>query len=263
MMVCGCDIGSTTGKALLLRDGEVAGYSIIPCTNRPERTARLAIDLALKDAGAGEGEAVGYTVGTGYGRVSLECADENVSEITCHGRGAFHLNPADRTIIDVGGQDCKVIKLNQRGQVVDFAMNDKCAAGTGRFYEAMARVLEISLDELAELSLQADEAAVISSQCSVFAESEVITLLSEGKPLAAIAAGINEAIAGRLTSLVRKAGLEEEVTVSGGCAKNRGLVRSLERRLSVAVKPLPIDPQIVGALGAALIAWERAGGRRG
>ena len=263
MLVCGCDIGSTTGKALLLREGEVVGYSIIPCTNRPEHTARLAIDLALKDAGSGEGETVGYIVGTGYGRVSLECADENVSEITCHGRGAFHLNPADRTIIDIGGQDCKVIKLNQRGQVVDFAMNDKCAAGTGRFYEAMARVLEVSLDELAELSLEAGEAASISSQCSVFAESEVITLLNEGSPLAAIAAGINEAIAGRLTSLVRKAGLEEEVTVSGGCAKNRGLISSLERRLNVAVKPLPVDPQIVGALGAALIAWERSGERRG
>lgn len=257
MLACGCDIGSTTGKALLLMDGEVAGYSIIPCTNRPERTARLATELARKEAGIPEDTAIGYTVGTGYGRVSLEDADENVSEITCHGKGAYHLNPADRTVIDIGGQDCKVIKLNQRGQVVDFAMNDKCAAGTGRFYEAMARVLELPLDELAEISLKSSAASVITSQCSVFAESEVITLLNEGAPLADIAAGINESIAGRLTSLVRKAGLEEEVTVSGGCAKNRGLIIALEKRLGVAVKPLPVDPQIIGALGAALIAQER------
>ncbi len=263
MLVCGCDIGSTTGKALLLQDGEVAGYSIVPCTNRPERTARLAVRLALERAGAGEGDGIAYTVGTGYGRVRLDFADENVSEITCHGRGAFHLNPSGRTIIDIGGQDCKVIKLNPRGRVADFAMNDKCAAGTGRFYEAMARVLEITLEELAELSLRAEEAAAISSQCSVFAESEVITLLNEGIPLPAIAAGINEAIAGRLTSLVRKVGLEEEVAVSGGCAKNRGLIRALEERLGAAVKPLPADPQIVGALGAALIAAERAGSGSG
>ncbi len=150
-----------------------------------------------------------------------------------------------------------MIKLNERGQVVDFAMNDKCAAGTGRFYEAMARVLEVSLDELAELSLQSDSAAQITSQCSVFAESEVITLLNEGTPLSEIAAGINESIAGRLTSLVRKAGLQEEVSVSGGGAKNRGLVLVLERRLAVKVSPLSSDPQVIGALGAALIARDR------
>jgi predicted CoA-substrate-specific enzyme activase len=257
MLVCGCDVGSTTGKALLLQNDDVAGYSIVPCTNQPERTAHLAIELARKEAGLGEEVHIGYTVGTGYGRVNLLCADENVSEITCHGRGAFYLNPRGRTIIDIGGQDCKVIKLNERGQVVDFAMNDKCAAGTGRFYEAMARVLEVTLGELAELSLQADSAAGITSQCSVFAESEVITLLNEGTPLKEIAAGINEAIAGRLTSLVRKAGLEEEVCVSGGCAKNRGLILVLERRLEVGVSPLASDPQIIGALGAALIARER------
>jgi predicted CoA-substrate-specific enzyme activase len=198
-----------------------------------------------------------YMVGTGYGRVRIPFADENVSEITCHGIGAFHLNPADRTLIDIGGQDCKVIRISPKGKVVDFAMNDKCAAGTGRFFEGMARVLEISLTDISELSLSSSDPAQISSQCTVFAESEVITLLNEGVSIEDIAAGINEAIAARLSSLVRKVGLEEEVSVSGGCAKNEGLMHALEKKLGVEVKPLSMDPQIIGALGAALIARRR------
>ncbi len=257
MLVCGCDVGSTTGKALLLRDGDVIAFSIIPCTTQPDRTGRKAIDLALHNVNLPSDTKIDYIVGTGYGRVNLSIADENVSEITCHGKGAYHLNPRNRTIIDIGGQDCKVIKLGEKGQVVDFVMNDKCAAGTGRFYEAMARALELSLEELAALSLKSSSPAQITSQCSVFAESEVITLLNEGVDLVDIAAGINESIAGRLASLVRKAGLEEEVVLSGGCAKNKGLTIALERRLKVSVAPLSMDPQIVGALGAALIARER------
>ena len=185
------------------------------------------------------------------------CNEENVSEITCHGLGAFHLDPSDRTLIDIGGQDCKVIKISPKGKVIDFAMNDKCAAGTGRFFEAMARVLEISLHDLSELSLQSRNPAQITSQCSVFAESEVITLLNEGAEIEDIAAGINEAIAARLASMVRKVGLEESVTVSGGCAKNRGLIAALEKKLGVQVKAMHMDPQVIGALGAALIAGRR------
>jgi predicted CoA-substrate-specific enzyme activase len=256
-VVAGCDVGSTTGKALILRDGEVLGYSIIPCAVRPEITAEEALRLALEPAGMEERRELDYIVGTGYGRIRIPFADENVSEITCHGVGAYHLNPADRTLIDIGGQDCKVIKISPKGKVVDFAMNDKCAAGTGRFFEAMARVLEISLQELSEFSLQSQEPAQITSQCSVFAESEVITLLNEGADISDIAAGINEAISARLASLVRKVGLEEEVTVSGGCAKNGGLIRSLEKKLGVQVKSLDMDPQVIGALGAALIAKKR------
>jgi predicted CoA-substrate-specific enzyme activase len=256
-VVAGCDVGSTTGKALIMRDGKVLGYSIIPCAVRPEITAEEALDRALKQAGMKDRREIDYIVGTGYGRIRIPFADENVSEITCHGVGAYHLNPADRTLIDIGGQDCKVIKISPKGKVVDFAMNDKCAAGTGRFFEAMARVLEISLQELSELSLRSDTPAQITSQCSVFAESEVITLLNEGAAVSDITAGINEAISARLASLVRKVGLEEEVTVSGGCAKNGGLIRSLEKKLGVQVKGLEMDPQVIGALGAALIAKKR------
>jgi len=256
-VVCGCDVGSTTGKALIMKNGEVLGYSIIPCAVRPEVTAELALEEALQASGLTCRDDLDYMVGTGYGRVRIPFADENVSEITCHGIGAFHLNPADRTLIDIGGQDCKVIRISPKGKVVDFAMNDKCAAGTGRFFEGMARVLEISLTDISELSLSSNDPAQISSQCTVFAESEVITLLNEGVSIEDIAAGINEAIAARLSSLVRKVGLEEEVSVSGGCAKNQGLMHALEKKLGVEVKPLNMDPQIIGALGAALIARRR------
>jgi (R)-2-hydroxyacyl-CoA dehydratese activating ATPase len=258
LAVGGCDVGSTTGKALIMRGGEVHGYSIIPCAVRPEMTAEMALDKALEEAGLPSRSELAYIVGTGYGRVRIPFASENVSEITCHGLGAFHLDPADRTLIDIGGQDCKVIKISPKGKVVDFAMNDKCAAGTGRFFEAMARVLEISLQDLSELSLKSNNPAQITSQCSVFAESEVITLLNEGAEITDIAAGINEAIASRLASMVRKVGLEEEVTVSGGCAKNHGLILALEKKLGVKVKALEMDPQVIGALGAALIAARRA-----
>lgn len=257
VVVAGCDVGSTTGKALVMRGGEVAGYSIIPCAVRPEITAEQSLAMALERACITSRDELAYIVGTGYGRVRIPFASENVSEITCHGLGAFHLDPADRTLIDIGGQDCKVIKLSPRGKVVDFAMNDKCAAGTGRFFEAMARVLEISLEELSELSLRSAQPAQITSQCSVFAESEVITLLNEGVEVADIAAGINESISARLASMVRKVGLEEDVSVSGGCAKNRGLIAALENRLGVEVKEPALDPQVIGALGAALIAARR------
>ncbi|MGQ9475839.1 MAG: acyl-CoA dehydratase activase [Actinomycetota bacterium] len=257
-IVAGCDVGSTTGKALLMRGDEVLGYSIIPCAVRPEITAEQALELAMREAGIEERKDIAYVVGTGYGRVRIPFANENVSEITCHGLGAFFLKPGERTLIDIGGQDCKVIRVNAQGRVVDFAMNDKCAAGTGRFFEAMARVLEVSLEELTRLSLGSENPAQITSQCSVFAESEVITLLNEGVPLEDIAAGINEAIASRLAVLVRKVGLEGEASVSGGCAKNRGLIHSLERRLQVRVEDLGMDPQVIGALGAAVIAGRKA-----
>jgi predicted CoA-substrate-specific enzyme activase len=257
IVVVGCDIGSTTGKALIMQEGEVLGYAIIPCAVRPEVTAELALAQAYHTAKMPEIVKPAYLVGTGYGRVRIPFADENVSEITCHGLGAFHLNNSYRTLIDIGGQDCKVIKISPKGKVVDFAMNDKCAAGTGRFFEAMARVLEIDLDDLSEYSLRSCNPAQITSQCSVFAESEVITLLNEGVGIEDIAAGINEAIASRLTILVRKIGLDEEVAVSGGCAKNRGLIVALAKRLGVDIKGLAMDPQIIGALGAALIAGRR------
>jgi predicted CoA-substrate-specific enzyme activase len=240
-----------------MKDGTILSFTIIPATTSPERTAQMAMDEAISKAGLASLEELDYVVGTGYGRVRIPFANENISEITCHARGAYHLSPSIRTVIDIGGQDCKVMSISEAGKVLDFVMNDKCAAGTGRFLEAMARTLGIELQELSELSLQSENPASITTQCSVFAESEVITLLNEGTEVVDVAAGIHMSISGRVTSLVRRAGMIEEVTVTGGCAKNRGLVASLERRLSVEIKTLPEDPQVVGALGAAVLAGDK------
>jgi len=171
--------------------------------------------------------------------------------------GAHWLCNSVRTIIDIGGQDLKVIGLDDSGKVVDFVMNDKCAAGTGKFLENMARGLGLTLEELSTISLEATNPAVITSQCSVFAESEVITLLNEGEEVANIANGIHASIASRLVTLVRRVGAKDDITIAGGCAKNAGLIDVLEKRLDTEIVRLPEDPQIIGAIGAALLAMER------
>jgi len=257
MLVGGCDVGSATGKAVIMRNVEIISYEIIPSTTKPEVTARTVMDMALKKAGLSSISDLNYIVGTGYGRLKVPFANENISEITCHARGAQWLLPTVRTVVDIGGQDCKVMSLGDKGKVLEFVMNDRCAAGTGRFFEAMARVLDCGLQGLSELALQGKNPATISSQCSVFAESEVVTLVNEGKELSDIVAGLHASIASRLNSMVRKVGLVEDVVLTGGCAKNDGLAKALEEKLGMSVKKLPIDPQIVGAIGAALIAAER------
>lgn len=257
MIVGGCDVGSATGKAVIMKDGEVIAWEIIPSTTKPEVTARTVMDKALEKAGLSSIKDLDYIVGTGYGRLKVPFANENVSEITCHARGAQWLLPTVRTVVDIGGQDCKVMSLGQNGKVLEFVMNDRCAAGTGRFFEAMARVLDCGLQGLSELALKGKNPATISSQCSVFAESEVVTLVNEGMELADIVAGLHASIASRLNSMVRKVGLVQDVVLTGGCAKNDGLAKALEDKLGVAVKKLPLDPQIAGAIGAALIAAER------
>jgi len=214
---------------------------------------------ALQKAGLNGIEQLKYIIGTGYGRMKIPFANDNISEITCHGVGAHWLCPSVKTIIDIGGQDCKVISLNNEGRVIDFVMNDKCAAGTGRFLEAMARVLSLSLAELSTASLDARSPASITSQCSVFSESEVITLLNEGRDVPDVVAGIHQAIANRLLALVKKVGQQPDVTVAGGCAKNTGLIKILEEKLNMPVVTMPQDPQITGALGAAVLASEKAG----
>ena len=182
-------------------------------------------------------------------------ADENVTEISCHGKGAHYLNPEIRTILDIGGQDSKAIHLNEKGDVTDFVMNDKCAAGTGRFLEMMARSLEISIDELGPVSLQSKENIEISSMCSVFAESEVISLIAQNKEIADIAHGIHKAIAGKAMSLLKRVGLNPGYMMTGGVAKNPGVVAVLEEQLGEKLH-IYEEPEIVGALGAALYGLE-------
>jgi predicted CoA-substrate-specific enzyme activase len=262
MTVGGCDVGSATGKAVVMKDGEIVSYVIIPSTTKPEVTARTVMDQAIEQAGLKSIEDLDYIVGTGYGRLKVPFASENISEITCHARGAQWLSPSVRTVVDIGGQDCKVMSLDDKGRVLEFVMNDRCAAGTGRFFEAMARVLDCGLKGLSELSLRGKNPAPITSQCSVFAESEVVTLVNEGMELTDIVAGLHASIAGRLNSMVRKVGLVEDVALTGGCAKNEGLAKALEEKLGVAVKKLPKDPQIAGAIGAALIAKDKLDGGR-
>ncbi|MDY6842617.1 MAG: acyl-CoA dehydratase activase [Thermodesulfobacteriota bacterium] len=255
MIVAGCDVGSTTGKAVILTNGTIGSYEIIDCLPNPVETAQMVMDKAVKKAGI-SADQIEYTVGTGYGRMQIPFADKNISEITCHGVGAFWVDPEVRTIIDIGGQDCKVIGLNDQGKVVDFVMNDKCAAGTGRFFEAMARVLNLSLEKLSTISLEAHEVITLTNQCSVFTESEVITKLNEGKRVPDIAAGIQAAIAGRLLVLIKRVGEKPAITVAGGCAKNVGLVKAVEEKLGKEIKILSVEPQIIGALGAAVLAKE-------
>jgi (R)-2-hydroxyacyl-CoA dehydratese activating ATPase len=261
VIVGGCDIGSTTGKAVVMNDGEIICGAIVPSTMKPELTARQAMDDAIKKAGLSSVRDMEYVVGTGYGRLRVPFADENISEISCHARGAQKLCPTVRTIIDIGGQDFKVILLSDKGKVLEFAMNDRCAAGTGRFFEAMARVLGCGLEGISSISNVSRTPATITSQCSVFSESEVVSLINEGRPLPDIITGINNAVAGRVGAVARRVGIEANLVLTGGCSKNESLIAALEKQSGIAVTRLPADPQLVGAIGAALFARDRVSGR--
>ena len=250
----GVDVGSLSAEAVLLKEGTMIASSIVPTGVDSRGAAERAMAAALQAAGLRQ-EDLAVIVATGYGRVSAPFAHKTITEITCHGRGAFFFDEAVRTVIDIGGQDSKVIRIDEQGKVLDFAMNDKCAAGTGRFLEVMAAALEVDLENLAALSAQASRATPISSTCTVFAETEVVSLLAGGGERAEIARGLHESIAARTSSLVYRVGLAEKVMMTGGVAKNSAVVQALEERLQVAIT-VPPEPQIAGALGAALLAWE-------
>lgn len=257
MIVGGVDIGSATGKAVVMKDGEVIASQLIQATTVPVQTANLVMEQALARAGLPSIDHLEKVVCTGYGRLKVPFADENVSEITCHARGAHWMAPNTRTVVDIGGQDCKVISVSDKGSVLNFVMNDRCAAGTGRFFEGMARALSCGLEGISSLDNQGEDPAVITNQCSVFAESEVVTLVNEGVDLKNIIAGINKSVAARLNSMVRRVGLVKELVLTGGCSKNEGLARALAAKLDVAIEKLPQDPQLAGALGAAVIAEQK------
>jgi len=254
----GVDIGSTASKAVVMRDGRVLGAIIGPSSTNPAKTARGIFEQALEEGEVAKAE-VQYIVGTGYGRAHVPFANENISEISCHGRGAFHYLPSVRTILDIGGQDTKAICVDEKGGLLDFAMNDKCAAGTGRFLEAIIRNMEISLDEMEKFHFQGGDPCIISSMCSVFAESEVINLVNEGVEISRIIKGLHISLAGRIATLAKRVGVIEDVAVTGGVAKNRGVIDAIEQKLGVKVKRFPegVDPQLVGAVGAAILAADR------
>lgn len=254
MPFAGIDIGSLTAEAVIVDQGEIIQYTICSTGSNSRKAADKVMKLALQRAGLVLAD-IEYLVATGYGRVNIEFADKRITEITCHGRGAYFWNPEVRTVIDIGGQDSKVIRLNDAGRVVDFAMNDKCAAGTGRFLEVMAHALEVELAGLSELSDKAINAVSISSMCTVFAESEVVSLIARGLPREDIARGLHQSIAERTAGLVKRVGLEERVMMTGGVACNSAVVRALNEKLNTLII-IPSEPQIAGALGAALLAEE-------
>jgi (R)-2-hydroxyacyl-CoA dehydratese activating ATPase len=249
----GIDIGSLTCDVVILDDARCLLASEIVLTGaRARATTERALASALARAGLTR-EQVTSLVSTGYGREGVVGRARAVTEITCHARGAFHLLPQTRLVLDVGGQDCKAIALDDRGRVADFAMNDKCAAGTGRFFEMMAHALEVDLDDFGALALRAARRVPISSVCTVFAESEVVSLVAEGEPVENILGGLCRAAAERVSKLARQVGVAEPVTLTGGVAKNAGFRGALEELLGVKTE-VPAEPQLVGALGAALLA---------
>lgn len=255
MIVAGCDVGSLSAEAVIMSDGSIISSGIIRVRPRPEQSASDVMDKALAKAGLTYKD-IEYCVSTGYGRERIPFANGNVSEISCHGKGAQWLVPSVRTVIDVGGQDCKVIRVDESGKLVNFVMNDKCAAGTGRFLEFMAKVLGAIIEDLWPLALGSEKTVVITNLCSIYAESEVLHYIYEGKEPADIAAGINRAMAERVQSLVKRVGVEKDVCITGGVAKNIGVVKNLEEMLQVSAEKLAVDPQIVGAIGAGLFAKE-------
>ena len=256
MIVAGCDVGSLSAEAVIMSDGSIISSEIIRVRPRPEQSATDVMDKALTKAGLTYKD-IEYCVSTGYGRERIPFANGNVSEISCHGKGAQWLVPSVRTVIDVGGQDCKVIRVDESGKLVNFVMNDKCAAGTGRFLEFMAKVLRVGIEDLGPQGLGSEKPAVITNMCSIYAESEVLHYVYEGQDPANIAAGINYTMAVRVQSLVKRVGVEEDVCITGGVAKNIGVVRDLEELLQVRAQKPPVDPQIVGAIGAGLFAKEQ------
>ena len=243
----GCDVGSTYTKAVILdENGKMVADTTIKSKINSEASAVAAMAEVCEKAGLKSSKDLEYLIGTGYGRNKVPFADENISEISCHAMGVHVTDPS-----------VKAISVDTDGTVKNFAMNDKCAAGTGRFFEAMARSFEMSLPEFSKLALTAKNVIPITAQCTVFAESEVITLVGEGKPMDEIAAGIEMAVAKRCFVMAKKAGATDSITLTGGCAKNDGLKQAIEHVLKLKVVNLKTDPQLMGALGAAEYARQK------
>ena len=254
-LYAGIDSGSTSTDVVIIdRDKNIIAQSILPTGAGAAAGADRALDEALAQAGLSRSD-INATVTTGYGRTAVGLGDQSITEITCHAKGAYFLDPSVRTIIDIGGQDSKVIRLDENGNVTNFVMNDKCAAGTGRFLELMARTLELSLDDMSRLGLEWKEDVTISSMCTVFAESEVVSLIAENRTPADIIHGLNRSVATKTCALCRRVGGEESYMMTGGVSKNRGVVTEIEKILGVKLH-ISDKAQLNGALGAALFALE-------
>jgi (R)-2-hydroxyacyl-CoA dehydratese activating ATPase len=257
MVYAGCDVGSLTAKAVIVEDNRIIGRAVLRGGSDPAASARAVMTEALQQCGLSltDLEAI---IATGYGRERIDFAGRVESEIVCHARGACWDNPQVRTVIDIGGQDAKAIRLDADGKVIRYVYNDKCASGTGRFLEIMAEALEIELADMGDVGMQSTEKLTISNQCVIFAETEVISLVNDGKPVPDILKALHTALANRIASLAKSIGVEETVVITGGVAKNRGVFEALSESLGLTVQPLQrVDPQLNGALGAALLAADR------
>ncbi|WP_061994510.1 acyl-CoA dehydratase activase [Clostridium sp. ATCC 25772] len=254
--VCGIDSGSTSTNAVILNEKkEILGETILKTGAKSLNSINMALEDVLKNANLKKSQ-LSFIVATGYGRISVPFADEKVTEITCHGKGANFLNKNIRTVIDIGGQDSKAIRINSNGDVEEFVMNDKCAAGTGRFLELMARTLDLDLNYMSEVGVKWNKELTISSMCSVFAESEVIALIAQNENIEDIVHSINKSVACKVLSLVKRIGLNDLFMITGGVSKNYGVVLAIEEKLNSKLI-VPKEAQICGAIGAALIGLER------
>lgn len=251
----GVDVGSTQTKAIIINESrEIVGRSLIDTGSNVCTAAEQSYLEALKNGGVPD-EQVEFVVGTGYGRYRVTFGNTQVTEISCHGRGAVHMFPRTQTVVDMGGQDTKAIRVGPKGEIVDFCMNDKCAAGTGRFLGAAASALEIPLDQLGPIALRAERPVRISTTCTVFAESEVLSWLGKGKKTEDILMGVHQSIAARSIGLLRRVGIEDEITFTGGVARNVGMIEALQNGLGHSLN-VSEDSHFMGALGAALFALD-------
>jgi predicted CoA-substrate-specific enzyme activase len=259
-LAAGVDVGSTQTKAVIVGDNgglQMLGRALVDTGANVQRAAENGFLTACREAGVSPQD-VGYVVGTGYGRYKITFGNTQMTEISCHARGAHHLFPATRTVIDMGGQDSKAISVGESGEVLDFVMNDKCAAGTGRFLANAAEVLGIGLDEIGPLSLEARHPVKITTVCTVFVESDILSYLAQGKKAEDVLGGVHLAIAKRTISLARRVPIEAAITMTGGVSRNIGMVRALEQVLGTRLE-VGEDAHFAGALGAALFAVEKMG----
>ena len=257
MLTVGIDVGSATSKAVILKDDDILSYSIIPTGPESMDSAQRAFEQALSKAQFISRDDINCIIATGYGRVVVNFAKETMTELSCHVKGANWLFPSVRTVLDMGGQDCKAIKCDGQGRLLNFAMNDKCAAGTGRFFEIIAKVMDLPLGDIGRLSLETDNEVRISSTCAVFGKSEVASLIRQGRNKSDILGGLHTAVSDRVATLLRRVGITPDLAITGGIAKNAGVVHRIEDRVRCKAL-IPDEPQIIGALGAALFARDRA-----
>ena len=257
MYVAGCDVGSLSAKAIIMKDGEIVASQVINSKPDPNESALAVMEKAIQKANLSLDD-IAYCVSTGYGKESVPFAKSAYSEIVCHGKGANWKMPSVRMVVDIGGQDAKAIRIDDKGNIAQYAYNDRCASGTGRFIEVMAAAMDVPLEKMGEMSAQSTNPISISNQCVVFAETEIVSLINAGKALPDIVAGLHKALANRVAGLARGIKFEKDVTMTGGVAKNPGMLAALEEALGEKFVKSEIDPQIMGALGAALLAFEHA-----